>query len=228
MDVSGLLGDKVAAEVEPSPVLKAPGAPMATPENFDEQQQQQQQQPVVEEAVSAATVASTAAAAPTLKLNGQAVSLDASVGGGDADTSFETGAYQPNHTFYDEEDDDDDEGSKGPKRSLEEEIEQLDQTYHRQDSNHVLSASAASPTATPAAAAASSTARKRSRCGVCGTMVCSVLVAVGLVGVLFYVLYFSGLEHPYLEQARQHLTFLEPTRDFVAQQARLAASYLKK
>jgi hypothetical protein len=217
VDVPGLVVDKVAAEVEPSPVLKAPGAPMATPENFDEQQQQQ---PAVEEAVTAATVTSTAAAPPTLKLNGQAVTLDAS---GDADTSFETSAYQPNNTFYDDEDDDDDEINKGPKRSLEEEIEQLDQSFHREDSNHVLSASATTTTPTPASAV-----QKRSRCGVCGTIIGSVFVAVGIVGVLFYILYFSGLEHPYLTEARGHLTFLEPTRDFVAQQAQIVSNYLRK
>ncbi|KAL8616643.1 hypothetical protein ACOMHN_031625 [Nucella lapillus] len=44
----------------------------------------------------------------------------------------------------------------------------------------------------------------------------SVLMAVLLLATLFYVLYFSGWQHPLLTEARSHLTFLEPARDLVA------------
>ena len=190
-------------------------APMAKPENYDEQNAAQ---PAVEE-ITAVTSAPVQSA--SVKLNGSAVAVEAGNLSApvttDPDTSFDTSTYQPNQTFYDDEDEEDSQ----PKRSLEEEIQQLDANYTEQ--NHVTSATA--PTASPTTPVAT---RRKGGCGACGAVVGSVVMAVGIVGILFYVLYFSGLDHPYLSEARRHLTFLEPTRDFVATQAQAARQYFTK
>ena len=211
---------KQEAEVEPSPVVKAPLAPQET---FDEQQQKQQEAVAATENLTASS-ASTTASAVTSRLNGQAVQdlEGAAAGGGDADTSFDTGTYQPNTTNYDDEEEEEEEEPGKPKPSLEEEIQQLDAQYCNTELNHVAPA-ATNPTA------ASPAAKKRSGgCGVCGVIVGSVLVALVLFAVLFYVLYFSGLQHPALTETRNHLQFLEPLRDFVAQQAQDVADYFQK
>ena len=215
---------KPDAAVEPSPVLQAPLAPQ---EAYEEKQQKQQQQAVAAtEILTASTAATTAAAAPT-RLNGQAV-VDATgmaPGAGDTDTSFDTGTYQPNTTFYDEEEEEDEEEAGKPKPSLEEEIQQLDADFSRSEQNHLAAAAAASP-ATASSPAAKPADTKKS--GVVGTVVMSVLAAMLLFAVLFYVLYFSGIEHPALTEVRNHLQFLEPARDFVSRQAENIASYFKK
>ena len=212
---------KQEAEVEPSPVVKAPLAPQET---YDENQQKQQQAVAATEMLTT-TSAATTASAVLPRLNGQAVKdLEGAtaVGAGDADTSFDTGVYQPNTTTYDDEDEEEEEEPGKPKPSLEEEIQQLDAQYCSAELNHVAPAAAA-PAAAPAA-------KKKSggRCGICGALVGSVLVALVLFAVLFYILYFSGLQHPALTETRNHLQFLEPVRDFVAQQAQDIASYFKK
>ena len=138
---------KQEAEVEPSPVVKAPLAPQET---YDENQQKQQQAVAATEMLTA-TSAATTASAVLPRLNGQAVKdLEGATaaGAGDADTSFDTGVYQPNTTTYDDEDEEEEEEPGKPKPSLEEEIQQLDAQYCSAELNHVAPAAAA-PAAAP-------------------------------------------------------------------------------
>nr|KAG5709948.1 hypothetical protein BaRGS_029990 [Batillaria attramentaria] len=174
--------------------------------------------------LSATSAATTAAAVPP-RQNGQAVK-DAS-GVNVADTSMDTTmAYQPNTTFYDDEEEEE-EGQ--PKPSLEEEIQQLDQHYTSAQQNHISSSSPAHQKGAAPASGASTAQKQRSKGrGICCILSTSVFVGLVLFGVTFYVLYFSGLEHPYLTEARDHLQFLEPTRDFVATKASDIADYFRQ
>lgn len=214
---------KSGSAVEPSPVVQAPLAPH---EKYDEQNRQHRTAAVPTELIVPSSVAMTASAPP--RLNGQAVMDSPETGAplaGDADASFETGTYQPDNTFYEEEDEDEEEAGK-PKPSLEEEIEQLDADFSRSEQDQLAAATAAGKITAPAATPA---AKKRSGgCGVCGAIMVSTLVALVLFAVFFYVLYFSGLEHPVLSEVRDHLSFLEPLRDFVGDTCENVAGYFRK
>ncbi|KAL8602280.1 hypothetical protein ACOMHN_022793 [Nucella lapillus] len=216
-----------AGAIEASPVMQAP---LAAYEKFDElsRQQQQRKAAVPADLIVPTSAAVSAAAVPPLRLNGQAV-LDSpetvTPATGDLDTSFETGAYQPDNTFYEEEEEEEEKEEAGkPKRSLEEEIEQLDADFSRSEQDQ-LAAAVAAGTVTPATPAA----KKRSGgCGVCGVIAVTTLVALVLFAVCFYVLFFSGLKHPALAEVRGHLTFLEPLRDFVGETSEKVAKYFRK
>ncbi|XP_070212577.1 FERM domain-containing protein 5-like isoform X4 [Littorina saxatilis] len=218
---------KPELEVEPSPVVKAP---LAHVENYAEEQLQQQQQKLQAagtDLITSTSVATTAATA-TLpsRLNGQAVRdgvEGALTGAGDVDTSFDTSAYQPNMTYYEDEEEEEDSEKGKPKPSLEEQISQLDAQFHSSEQNHVPD-TPTSPTPPQAVAVK----KKSGGRGICCALFTSVFVALLLFAVLFYVLYFSGLKHPMLTEARGHLKFLEPTRDFVAKQAANVAKLFKK
>jgi hypothetical protein len=56
----------------------------------------------------------------------------------------------------------------------------------------------------------------------------SVMIMLLLSAILFYVVFFSPLEHPLISQARDHLHFLEPVKDLVQQTATQAVDYFKK
>ncbi|XP_076465680.1 FERM domain-containing protein 5-like isoform X2 [Babylonia areolata] len=211
---------KSEGALEPSPVVLAP---LAATEKYDEHKQQQRKAAVPTELIVPSSAATTAAAPPP-RLNGQAVLDSPEMATGDPDTSFETGTYQPDNTFYEDEDEEEEEEEAGkPKPSLEEEIQQLDADFSRQEQDQLAAAAAAGTLPQTAVAPA-----KKKRSGVCGALVASSLVALLLFAVLFYVVFFSGLEHPVLSQIRGHLGFLEPLRDFVGETTDSVASYFRK
>lgn len=223
---------KPEAEVEAGPVVKAPLAPA---ESYDEKQAAQAAQAAqatqaaqvaaVEDTILASSTGTVTAALPP-RQNGQAVKDTA--GMDLADVSMDTTMpYQPDNTFYDD-DEDDDEGTQ-PKRSLEEEIQQLDQHFTETQQNHVAAATDKGVTSVATSTSAATPPKARSKgCGACCVLTTSVFVALILFGVTFYILYFSGLQHLYLTEARNHLQFLEPVRDFVADKANDVAQYFKK
>lgn len=213
---------KPEVEVEPSPVVKAPLAPEET---YDEKQAQAQAQAAVEETVVKATSAATSAAAPPPRQNGQAVKDSTGVVDS-MDTSLDTSmTYQPNTTFYEEEEE---EEGGAPRPSLEEEIQRLDQDFSSIQQNDISAAGPAQQKQEASTSAPAGTKKRSRGCGVCCAMSTSVFVALVLFGVAFYILYFSGLEHPYLTEARSHLQFLEPARDFVAAKAKDVNDYFRK
>lgn len=224
-----------ASEVEPSPVVKAP---LAAQENFDEfqkqqqQQQQQQQQdarqiPEIVTPLVTVTLASPTTATPP-RMNGQVVTESMETPSpGDHDISLDTTmTYQPDSTFYDEEED------SGTKPSLEEEIQQLDEHFNMIEQNHI-SAQGGSETASvsttspppPESVPVTEAGKKHEGGSICKAIVVSLFVALLLFSVLFYILFFSGLDHPVLTEMRNHLQFLDPVQDYVSKVVKKIPQY---
>ncbi|XP_025077363.1 FERM domain-containing protein 3-like isoform X5 [Pomacea canaliculata] len=215
-----------------------------------QQQQQEQQQgkggaitgpttttpssAVVAEPIITAVAASASEGLPP-RLNGQAVRDAAETGvedGGDTNASINTTMpYQPDVTTYEDEDDEDED--LNPKQSLEDEIRQLDKYFVQGDLNHISAAvpPEISEETVPVEAAPVTKSvpgqKKKSQGGICLSVVLSMMVSLLLLAVLFYVLYFSGLQHPALTEIKRHIQFLEPVRDFVAQKADETAKFIQ-
>lgn len=61
------------------------------------------------------------------------------------------------------------------------------------------------------------------------SVILSVTVVLSLSVIIFYVVFFSPVnQHPFVSSVREHLRFLEPVRDFVAQKTKQVVSYFKK
>ncbi|XP_076443403.1 FERM domain-containing protein 5-like isoform X2 [Babylonia areolata] len=235
------------ARVE-SKSIKAPLAPQETYEEQlapAEEEQRESSKAAVNPDVIVATSAATIAAPPppSFQLNGQVV-RDAGEGGverwgeeEEGDTSLGAGSYHPNTTLYSEEGEEGvEEETQRLKSYLQEEVmvEPQSQPSVASERNHMSADGQGSPTTTtplPSSSPSPSSPACQKRSGGgggCGAVVVSVLMAVLLLATLFYVLFFSGWQHPLLTQARSHLTFLEPARDLVARHGQHLATFFSQ
>ncbi|XP_052796807.1 FERM domain-containing protein 5-like isoform X4 [Mya arenaria] len=167
-----------------------------------------QETPVMEETMVQQRADRVQAAGPdSMKMNGGiptiSVSspLDSETRVGEADT---TQLYEPNVTVEEDEDD------EGVAKSLEEQVMDLEKEIE-QTHNHVqpdTPSRETKPTTRPVVQAK-------------GSCSCGKIFAYTFFSLFFTltvsacVVMFSDIDHPLMNEARSHLAFLEPTRDFI-------------
>ncbi|XP_052791447.1 FERM domain-containing protein 5-like isoform X5 [Mya arenaria] len=167
-----------------------------------------QETPVMEETMVQQRADRVQAAGPdSMKMNGGiptiSVSspLDSETRVGEADT---TQLYEPNVTLEEDEDD------EGVAKSLEEQVMDLEKEIE-QTHNHVqpdTPSRETKPTTRPVVQAK-------------GSCSCGKIFAYTFFSLFFTltvsacVVMFSDIDHPLMNEARSHLAFLEPTRDFI-------------
>ncbi|BFY97224.1 hypothetical protein BsWGS_00265 [Bradybaena similaris] len=164
---------------------------------------------------SSAEVVSTAA---TLswehKENGQVVRDKAGI----LETSLdETLPYEPNRTM--EESDE-----EGEKPGLDEQIKMLEEEIIKPSVQKEFSLS---PQIVPAAVPPSPKKESGSAGGGLKSVLLSLAIVLLLSVIFFCLIFFSPIQHPFISKIREHLEFLQPVRDFVAEKAKHVASYFK-
>lgn len=127
--------------------------------------------------------------------------------------------YNPEDTVYDNDDD------EKVAKSLEEQVMDLEKEFQQmQEQNHVenvmgdrVTPAQTGKLETPAKDKKTVEAKKGG-CS-CGKIVAYTFFSLFLtLTVSACVVMFSDIDHPLMNEARSHLTFLEPTRDFILDQ----------
>lgn len=126
--------------------------------------------------------------------------------------------YDPEETVYEQEED------EKIAKSLEEQVMDLEKEFQEmQDKNHVESGieSRMNPSVDSSVSQSANTKALTAKKGGCS---CGKIVAYTFFSLFFTltvsacVVMFSDIDHPWMNEARNHLTFLEPTRDFIVDQ----------
>ncbi|XP_053405302.1 FERM domain-containing protein 5-like isoform X6 [Mercenaria mercenaria] len=125
--------------------------------------------------------------------------------------------YNPDNTVYDQDDEDD-----KIAKSLEEQVIELEKEFQQmQEQNHVENVAEGSvkPTTQSNLETAPKDTKtvetKKGHCS-CGKIFAFTFFSLFLtLTVSACVVMFSDIDHPVMNEARAHLTFLEPTRDFI-------------
>ena len=121
--------------------------------------------------------------------------------------------YEPEETVLDQDDE------KNAK-SLEEQVLELEKEYEKmQQENHiedtVQPSKVANTESTPTMPSQSSSEAPK-KGGSCGKILAFTFFSIFVtLTVTACVVMFSDIQHPFMQQLRSHLTFLEPTRDFI-------------
>ena len=200
-------GDRRQDSLEPSPVVKAPL--VVQEESYDDERRSSD----VGDPLMPSTAGLTAA-----RPNGHAVT---DAGEGPEPDAGSVGAYEPDITVYSEDDRAHQAaGLSDATPSLDDEIKELDDIF----TSAQVSEDGCKPTDPPSSPSTAKRAMKLRRCKACFTFA----ILACLLAALFYAIFFSSLDHPIVQQARSHLSFLEPTRDGVAELAESIAAFIRK
>ncbi|KAL4228332.1 FERM domain-containing protein 5 [Mactra antiquata] len=180
---------------------------------------------IVAEEMTQVRAGTAYAAAPDMsKQNG---GIPIIVTGPSADISREDTSlpYDPEETVYEQDDDD------KIAKSLEEQVMDLEKEFQEmQDKNHVESGIQGrnNPSVESSNSQSVSRAAKKGGCS-CGKIVAYTFFSLFLtLTVSACVVMFSDIDHPIMNEARNQLSFLEPTRDFLRHQLDNLLSKLKK